>query len=116
MPDAIDNSCAYCLGVRIVGWSGMGPIACPTCSPGKDSVVLLTQAWVEQTNQALALTEQLQAATRKASEVPGLSATLDETRWYLGRAVALLKEAKERRGISSDATEFLAEIEGLVNA
>lgn len=41
-------TCSYCHGVRLVGWSGAGPILCPECSRGQDAFTVITQAWREQ--------------------------------------------------------------------
>lgn len=41
-------TCSYCYGVRLVGWSGAGPILCPTCSDGHDPFHVITLAWREQ--------------------------------------------------------------------
>lgn len=40
--------CTYCHGIRLVGWSGAGPILCPECSRGQDAFTVITQAWREQ--------------------------------------------------------------------
>lgn len=40
--------CRYCHDVRLVGWSGAGPILCPECSRGADAFTVVTQAWREQ--------------------------------------------------------------------
>lgn len=40
--------CGYCRGVRLVGWSGAGPILCPECSRDQDAFTVITQAWREQ--------------------------------------------------------------------
>ena len=42
------DDCSYCHGVRLVGWSGAGPILCPECSRGQDAFTVITQAWREQ--------------------------------------------------------------------
>ena len=42
------DTCTYCHGVRLVGWSGAGPILCPECSRDQDAFTVITQAWREQ--------------------------------------------------------------------
>lgn len=52
----MSDVCGYCLGIRLVGWSGAGPILCPSCSDGQDAfTVIITQAWREQRTLAVAL-------------------------------------------------------------
>ena len=44
-----DGPCGYCRGVRLVGWSGAGPILCPRCCEHNEDVfAVVTQAWREQ--------------------------------------------------------------------
>lgn len=50
----MSERCSYCNGGRLVGWSGAGPILCPSCSDGKDAFTVVTQAWREQRARALA--------------------------------------------------------------
>lgn len=52
----MSGTCSYCLGIRLVGWSGAGPILCPSCSNGQDAFTVITQAWREQRALAVALT------------------------------------------------------------
>lgn len=47
MSDSV-GPCRYCHGIRLVGWSGAGPILCPECSAGHDAFTVITQAWREQ--------------------------------------------------------------------
>jgi len=49
--------CTYCNGVRLVGWSGAGPILCPECSYGQDACVVITRAWREQRQRVRELEE-----------------------------------------------------------
>ncbi|MDQ1342678.1 MAG: hypothetical protein QG571_1296 [Pseudomonadota bacterium] len=51
----MSEPCSYCLGARLVGWSGAGPILCPECSAGKDAFTVVTQAWRELRDRVRAL-------------------------------------------------------------
>ena len=57
--DAVSITCNYCHGVRLVGWSGAGPILCPECSRGQDAFTVITQAWREQRAKVLQLEDEL---------------------------------------------------------
>lgn len=57
-----DEMCRYCHGVRLVGWSGAGPILCPECSRDQDAFTVITQAWREQRGKARELTAAIDEA------------------------------------------------------
>lgn len=57
------------------------------------------------------LSMKLAEAVRRASELPGLTATLDEIRHYLGRAVRLLHMLDRQDARHPDVAEFLDEYE-----
>lgn len=63
--------CAYCHGVRLVGWSGAGPILCPTCSRGRDAFTVVTQAWREARQENARLREALEEADEALRHVAG---------------------------------------------
>lgn len=56
------EACGYCRGVRLVGWSGAGPILCPECSRDQDAFTVITQAWREQRAEVARLSALLSAA------------------------------------------------------
>jgi hypothetical protein len=64
-----DAKCTYCRGVRLVGWSGAGPILCPTCSRDQDAFTVITQAWREQRKAAIDAYARGQADERAARDV-----------------------------------------------
>jgi hypothetical protein len=61
--------CAYCHGVRLVGWSGAGPILCPECSRGEDAFTVITQAWREQRALVRDLESELAQLRRVCQEI-----------------------------------------------
>lgn len=54
----MNDPCTYCHGIRLVGWSGAGPILCPECSRGQDAFTVITQAWREQRAMAVGLSRE----------------------------------------------------------
>jgi len=64
----MSDQCGYCLGVRLVGWSGAGPILCPECSRGADAFTVITQAWREQRAENVAMRKMLSDAVKYARE------------------------------------------------
>lgn len=54
-----DDLCSHCHNARLVGWSGAGPILCPTCSRDKDPFHVITEAWREQRGRVRELEAQL---------------------------------------------------------
>jgi len=64
----MESECSHCFGVRLVGWSGAGPILCPECSRNQDAFTVITQAWREQRAEVVRLSAEL-ARGREAVEV-----------------------------------------------
>ena len=85
--------CTYCHGVRLVGWSGAGPLLCPECSRGQDAFTVVTQAWREQRTKVAelsALAEKM-AADYSAARV-GIMALQGELHEHLALMVRYLHE------------------------
>ena len=62
-----DGPCEYCRGVRLVGWSGAGPILCPRCCEHNEDVfAVVTQAWREQRTRVVEFEADL-AALRESN-------------------------------------------------
>lgn len=72
--------CGYCRGVRLVGWSGAGPLLCPECSHDQDAFTVITQAWREQRAEVIRLSAELSVA-REMREV------LREIEWVTHQGV-----------------------------
>ena len=73
-----EGPCGYCRGVRLVGWSGAGPILCPRCCEHDEDVFsVVTQAWREQRTRVVELEAEL-AALRESNTA--LQATLAAAR------------------------------------
>lgn len=78
MSDSV-GPCRYCSGIRLVGWSGAGPILCPECSAGKDAFTVVTRAWREQRQRVLELEGYIERLHRQLDEARALLERLGDT-------------------------------------
>lgn len=81
--------CTYCNGVRLVGWSGAGPLLCPECSYGQDACVVITRAWREQRKRVRELEGRNESLHRMCADAHDHNVKLKDRLSTLHDALAL---------------------------